>query len=169
MSATTSLPISRSRIRSRKRTCRPAYCRPRTVDFQAALSASSPRAAANEFHGSFFEFIQNQSLDALPFGAPGVANPNEKNPAAHQYQTGGTIGGPIRRNRAFFFFDYEDSRASAGQTSTYSVPNPAWFGGDFTSLYGSTTPMLFDPDTVAKNSPAASTSANLSCTTENTT
>jgi Carboxypeptidase regulatory-like domain/TonB dependent receptor len=115
------------------------------------------KSGGNTFHGSFFEFIQNGSLDAVPFGAPGVANPNPTKPPQHQYQTGGTIGGPIifpgfnGHNRAFFFFDYEDSRASAGQTMTYSVPNPAWFGGDFTSLYGSTTPMLFDPDTVAKN------------------
>ncbi|HUD54944.1 MAG TPA: TonB-dependent receptor [Terracidiphilus sp.] len=119
--------------------------------FSGGIISLVTKSGGNTFHGSFFEFIQNQSLDALPFGAPGVANPNEKNPAAHQYQTGGTIGGPILHDRAFFFFDFEDSRASAGQTSTYSVPNPAWFGGDFTSLYGSTTPMLFDPDTVAKN------------------
>jgi carboxypeptidase family protein/TonB-dependent receptor-like protein len=119
--------------------------------FSGGIISLVTKSGGNTFHGSFFEFIQNQSLDALPFGAPGVANPNEKNAAAHQYQTGGTIGGPILHDRAFFFFDFEDSRASAGQTSTYSVPNPAWFSGDFTSLYGSTTPMLFDPDTVTKN------------------
>ena len=64
------------------------------------------KSGGNQFHGSFFEFIQNQSLDALPFGAPGVANPNEKNPAAHQYQTGGTIGGPIHSQPRLFLLRF---------------------------------------------------------------
>jgi hypothetical protein len=110
------------------------------------------KSGTNQFHGSFFEFIQQGALDAVPFGSPGVKNTGKK-PDMHQYQTGGTIGGPIIKNRAFFFFDYEDSRAMAGAVSTYSVPNPAWFGGDFTSLFGATTPMLFDPDTAAPTAP----------------
>jgi Carboxypeptidase regulatory-like domain/TonB dependent receptor len=124
--------------------------------FSGGTESLVTKSGGNTFHGSFFEFIQNGSLDAIPFGAPGVKNTGTK-PDQHQYQTGGTVGGPILfphyngRNRSFFFFDFEDSRASNGQTSTYSVPNPAWFQGDFTSLYGSTTPMLFDPDTVTKN------------------
>lgn len=119
--------------------------------FSGGVISLVTRSGGNQFHGTFFEFVQNGTLDAVPFGTPGVANTSPTKPDQHQYQTGGTIGGPIVKNRAWFFFDYEDSSASAGQTGTYSVPNPAWFGGDFTSLYGSTSPMLFDPDTVAKN------------------
>lgn len=119
--------------------------------FSGGVISLITKSGTNKFHGSFFEFIQNGALDAAPFGSPGVANPNPTKPDQHQYQTGGTVGGPILKNKAWFFFDYEDSHASAGQTGTYSVPNPAWYGGDFTSLYGSTTPMLFDPDTVTKN------------------
>jgi hypothetical protein len=123
--------------------------------FSGGVISLITKSGGNQFHGSFYEFIQNGGLDAIPFGAPGVKNTNPK-PDMHQYQTGGTIGGPIfiphvlsARNKAFFFFDYEDSRQLVGQTSTYSVPNPAWSDGDFTSLFGSTTPVLFDPDTVA--------------------
>lgn len=129
--------------------------------FSGGTESLITKSGGNTFHGSFFEFVQNGSLDAVPFGAPGVANPDPTKPTQHQYQTGGTIGGPILfphyngRDRSFFFFDYEDSRASNGQTSTYSVPNPAWLQGDFTSLFGSTTPKLFDPDTVAKNASGA--------------
>jgi hypothetical protein len=108
------------------------------------------KSGTNQWHGSFFEFVQNGVMDAVPFGTPGVINTAAK-PPQDQYQTGGTVGGPIIKNRAFFFFDYENSHADVGSTGTYSVPNPAWYGGDFTSLYGATTPMLFDPDTVAKN------------------
>jgi hypothetical protein len=124
--------------------------------FSGGIISLNTKSGTNQLHGSFYEFIQNGALDAIPFGTPGAVNTGKK-PDMHQYQTGGTIGGPIvfpgfnGHDRAFFFFDFEDSRASAGQTSTYSVPNPAWLTGDFTSLYGSTTPMLFDPDTVAKN------------------
>lgn len=123
--------------------------------FSGGTESLITKSGGNEFHGTFFEFIQNGALDAIPFGAPGVQN-NGKKPDQNQYQTGGTIGGPILfphyngRNRSFFFFDFEDSRASNGQTSTYSVPNPAWYGGDFTSLLGTTTPKLFDPVSVYK-------------------
>jgi len=119
--------------------------------FSGGVISLITKSGGNTWHGSFFEFAQTGALDAIPFGTPGVQTVGSK-PDLSQYQTGGTVGGPIIRNRAFFFFDFEESRAQAGQTSTYSVPNPAWYGGDFTSLYGSTTPMLFDPDTVAKNS-----------------
>jgi outer membrane receptor protein involved in Fe transport len=109
------------------------------------------KSGSNEFHGSFFEFIQNGVLDAIPFGAPGAVNTAAK-PDMHQYQTGGTVGGPIIHNKAFFFFDFEDSKAVLGETGVFSVPNPAWFNGDFTSLFGTTTPFLFDPNTAQQNS-----------------
>ena len=110
------------------------------------------KSGTNLFHGSFYEFIQNGALDAVPFGSPGVKNTG-KQPEQHQYETGGTVGGPIMfphlydgHNKSFFFFDYENRHSANGQTSTYSVPNPAWYNGDFTSLFGTTTPALFDPD-----------------------
>jgi hypothetical protein len=125
--------------------------------FSGGVISLITKTGSNQVHGSFYEFIQNSGLDARPFGTPGHKNTSLK-PPMHQYQTGGTIGGPIfvphvfnGRDKAFFFFDYEDSRQLQGQTSGYSVPNPAWFDGDFTSLFGSTVPVLYDPDTVAKN------------------
>ncbi len=125
--------------------------------FSGGTESLVTKSGTNQLHGSFFEFIQNGGMDAIPFGSPGIKNTRGK-PVMHQYQTGGTIGGPIvfpgynGHNRSFFFFDFEDSRAANGAVNTYSVPNPAWFSGDFTSLFGSTTPVLFDPDTAAKNS-----------------
>ena len=110
------------------------------------------KSGTNLFHGSFYEFIQNGALDAVPFGSPGVKNTG-KQPEQHQYETGGTVGGPVMlphlydgHNKTFFFFDYENRHSANGQTSTYSVPNPNWLSGDFTSLFGTTTPSLYDPD-----------------------
>lgn len=114
------------------------------------------KSGSNEFHGSFFEFAQDGSLDAVPFGTPGQINTSSK-PDMHRYQTGGTIGGPIilpgynGHKRSFFFFDYEKSQETDGTTGTYSVPQTAWKSGDFTGLYGSTTPYLYDPYTVTKD------------------
>jgi Carboxypeptidase regulatory-like domain/TonB dependent receptor len=124
--------------------------------FSGGIISLITKSGSNELHGSFYEFVQNGALDAVPFSAPGAVNTNPK-PDMHQYETGGTIGGPIfiphvydGHNKAFFFFDYEDYRQLAGSSNTYSIPNPAWFGGDFTSLFGSTTPSLYDPDSVYK-------------------
>jgi hypothetical protein len=116
------------------------------------------KSGTNQLHGSFFEFVQNGTFDAVPFGTPGEINTSTK-PDMNRYQTGGTIGGPIAlphlyngRNKTFFFFDYEKSQETDGSSGTYSVPLTAWKSGDFTALYGSTTPYLYDPYTVAEDS-----------------
>lgn len=118
--------------------------------FSGGTESLVTKSGGNPWHGSYFEFIQNGALDAIPFGSPGVKNTNKK-PDMHQYQSGGTVSGPIKRNRAWFFFDYEYSSASSGAYAADKVPDPALYNGDFTSLFGSTTPVLYDPDTVAKN------------------
>lgn len=118
------------------------------------------KSGTNQLHGSFFEFLQQGAMDAIPFGAPGQVNKNSK-PDMHRYQTGGTIGGPVvvpgynGRSKSFFFFDYEKSSETDGTTGTYSVPQTAWAKGDFTGLFGSTTPVLYDPYTVAATKDAS--------------
>jgi len=109
------------------------------------------KGGGKEFHGSYYEFIQQGALDAVPFGSPGQVN-TAKKPDMHLYDSGGTIGGPIVRDRAFFFFDFEKISTASGAYAAYRVPDASIYGGDFTSLFGSTTPVLFDPDTVAQNS-----------------
>ena len=113
------------------------------------------KSGGNQFHGSYFEFVQNDALNAVPFGSPGQKQTSSK-PSMHQYQSGGTISGSILRNRAFFFFDFEDSRSASGTYGSYRVPDvttyPEMLEGDFSGVLGSTTPVLYDPDTVAKNS-----------------
>jgi hypothetical protein len=63
------------------------------------------------------------------------------------------------RNKSFFFFDYEKSSETDGATGTYSVPQTAWAQGDFTGLFGSTKPVLYDPYTVAATGTDASGNA----------
>ncbi len=120
--------------------------------FSGGTESLVTKSGGNQWHGSYFEFIQNGALNAIPFGSPGVKNTNKK-PDMHQYQSGGTVSGPILKNKAFFFFDYEYSTQAAGAYESDKVPSNMsdFANGDFTSLFGSTTPVLFDPDTVTKN------------------
>ena len=78
------------------------------------------RAGTNDFHGSLYEFLRNDKLDATNFFAnrSGAAKPAYK-----QNQFGGTIGGPVLKNRTFFFFSYQGTRIRFGQSYISSVPS----------------------------------------------
>jgi hypothetical protein len=75
-----------------------------------AIVNIATRSGANEFHGEVFEFIRNDALDARNFFDP-VDNPPFK-----RNQFGGAVGGPILKERTFFFFSYEGLRQRQGLT-----------------------------------------------------
>src|SRR5271155_963816 len=75
------------------------------------------RAGTNQFHGSLYEFLRNSALDARNF-FDGVSPP-----AFKRNQFGGSLGGPIKRQRTFFFLDYEGIRQGLGVTSVDTVPS----------------------------------------------
>jgi hypothetical protein len=76
------------------------------------------RSGTNSFHGSAYEFIRNDKLDAANFFEAGQRTPFRRN------QFGGTIGGPLAKNRTFFFADYEGIRQAKGIANLDSVPSP---------------------------------------------
>jgi len=117
--------------------------------FSGGTESLVTKSGGNAWHGTYFEFIQNAALNADGFA--GLGQKRSANAASHQYQSGGTASGPIIKNKAFFFFDFQYTTGAAGSTNNDKVPDPAVFGGDFTSIFGATTPVLFDPDTVAAN------------------
>jgi hypothetical protein len=83
------------------------------------------KSGGNEFHGDMFEFLRNTNLDARNFF-------DTARGAYHQNQFGGTIGGPIRRERIFFFADYQGNRIVQGiSTGQITVPTSAELGGNF--------------------------------------
>ena len=94
------------------------------------------RSGTNQFHGAGYEFFRNDKLDARTFFAPGKA--------PLRYNIFGTsIGGPIRKDKTFFFFNYEGSRRRTGTTiSDTIVPRPAEVNGDFSARRNFT---LIDP------------------------
>jgi hypothetical protein len=77
------------------------------------------RSGTNQFHGSAYEFIRNNKLDARNF----FDDPTQSTPPFKRNQFGGAIGGPIFKNRTFFFADYEGIRQSKGITTVATVPS----------------------------------------------
>ncbi len=89
------------------------------------------KSGTNHFHGSVFGFLKNYNLDANSWANnfAGVA----KQPFT-QAIIGGTLGGPIIKNKLFFFVDYEAARYQTGGTQNASVIPMAWRTGDFSAI-----------------------------------
>ena len=85
------------------------------------------RSGTNDFHGSAYDFLRNDKLNAKNFFATGV-------PPVRWNEFGVTVGGPIRKNRTFFFFDYQGDRQSVATTKNAGVPSAAERTGDFGEL-----------------------------------
>ena len=77
------------------------------------------KSGANQIHGSVFEFLRNTDLDARNFFSP-------ERSFYRQNQFGGTVGGPIRKNKIFYFGDYQGTRSNQGiDTGLIAVPSLA--------------------------------------------
>jgi Carboxypeptidase regulatory-like domain/TonB dependent receptor len=88
------------------------------------------KSGTNAFHGDVFEFLRNTDLDARNYFSPTRG-------AFDQNQFGGTIGGPIRKNKVFFFADYQGTRLTQGiDTGEIPVPSLAERAGDFGGFSG---------------------------------
>jgi hypothetical protein len=83
------------------------------------------KSGGNELHGALFEFLRNTDLDARGFFSP-------ERSAFQQNQFGGVVGGPIRKNKLFFFGDYQGQRTIQGlETGLVQVPTLANRTGNF--------------------------------------
>jgi hypothetical protein len=88
------------------------------------------RSGTNQFHGSAYEYLRNDALDARGFFAPTT-------PINKQNEFGATVGGPIRKDQTFFFGWYQGFRLrKAASNRTDTVPTPAMRGGDFSNILG---------------------------------
>ncbi len=94
-------------------------------EFSGGQISVITKSGSNAFHGSAFEFLRNTDLDARNYFSPTRG-------AFRQNQFGGTVGGPIRRNKIFFFADYQGTRETQGiDTGEISVPTAAERSGNF--------------------------------------
>jgi len=86
------------------------------------------RSGTNKFHGSAYEFLRDDSLDANDWFANRAG---DSIPPLRRHNYGGTIGGPIIKNKTFFFFDYDGLTQTGLSTRTGAVPSDAMRAGDF--------------------------------------
>ncbi len=108
------------------------------------------KSGTNQFHGDAFEFIRNSAFDARNYFDSG----SSPIPPFKQNQFGGTLGGPILKNRTFFFVDYQGTRINQSQTDISTVPSLAERSGNFSDLLtgvnapnGYDTGQIYDPTT----------------------
>lgn len=87
------------------------------------------KSGSNTYHGTVYEFFRNGALDARNY----FALPEEKAPKYQRNQFGFSLGGPVTRDRTFFFADYEGTRAHEGITRVTNVPTLAERRGDFSA------------------------------------
>src|SRR6266851_2965839 len=111
----------------------------------AAISVST-KSGTNDFHGTLYDFYRNDSFDANDFFSKraGVAKPsNKKNPFR------GNLGGPLMKDKAYFFADYEGTRITRGVTRITNVPTADQRNGIFTSaVKDPTTGLNFANNTI---------------------
>ncbi len=102
----------------------------------------STRSGTNDFHGSLFEYLRNNALDARNFFAVTKA-PLRLN------QFGAAVGGPIRKDKTHFFASWEQTRQTTGGTAIQTLPDPANRNGDFSRVFDAAGRLIpiFDPAT----------------------
>ena len=98
----------------------------------------------NEFHGSAYEFLRNDKFDAREFFAPA----GQAKPAYRQNQFGASLGGPIIKNKVFFFTNYEGFTKRRENVSVNTVPTEAMRRGDFSAVRD-----IYDPFSVRRTRP----------------
>jgi hypothetical protein len=98
------------------------------------------RSGTNEVHGSAYEYFRNTDLNTRSFFSATV-------PILHYNLFGASIGGPIRKNKTFFFFNYEGIRQSSQTTKIINVPSPAEVQGNFSA----DSYVVRDPTTPGRN------------------
>jgi hypothetical protein len=108
------------------------------------------KSGTNSFHGLGYEYVRNNYFDSNDFFSDRHGLPK---PKYNQNQFGGNIGGPVLKNRLFFFFDYEGTRIKQGVLRTSTVPLPNERIGDFSpataAAVGVKYPTIYDPTTCA--------------------
>jgi outer membrane receptor protein involved in Fe transport len=104
------------------------------------------KSGTNDFRGSAFEFHDNQRLRARNF----FLGPTQQKPVSIYNNFGGTLGGPIKRNKLFFFYSYDNTKQRQGAFGIYSVPTAPLRAGDFSGV----STIIYDPSTGDPNTGA---------------
>jgi hypothetical protein len=112
--------------------------------FAGGVINFTTKSGTNSFHGSAYEYLRNKVLDANDFFLNAAGQPV---PPFTQNQFGGNLGGPIIKNKLFFFGSYEGYRLRKGAAATGTMPTAAEFNGDFSNYRDSSGKVIpiYDP------------------------
>jgi hypothetical protein len=125
--------------------------------FNGGVVNLTTKSGTNDFHGTVFEFLRNEALNARNLFAPATAaDPNK--PVFRRNQYGGAVGGPVFKDRTFFFGDYQGTRQLIGRVVTSNVPTLAQRGGNFASTLGA--PLFLQTTTTGGVTTVAATTTN---------
>ncbi|MEZ5286645.1 MAG: TonB-dependent receptor [Vicinamibacterales bacterium] len=113
--------------------------------FNGGVVNLTTRSGTNAVHGTAFEFLRDEHLNARNAFAPAGG----ARPAFRRQQFGGVLGGPVRRDRTFFFADYQGQRQTIGRTVISTVPTLLQRQGVFTEPVGGRVPAIYDPASTA--------------------
>jgi hypothetical protein len=110
------------------------------------MIVATTKSGTNRYRGSLFEYLRNQAFDAPNFFSP-VADGKKQKPSLRYNVFGGSMGGPIKRDKTFFFASYEGSRRRDGSVRTFNVPSLLERTGDFSRTYTArgTVYTVYDP------------------------
>jgi hypothetical protein len=103
--------------------------------FNGGVVNLTTKSGTNDFHGSAFEFLRNEALNARNLFAPATAA-NPKKPVFRRNQFGFVLGGPVIKDKTFFFGDYQGTRQQIARVRTSTVPTLAQRQGNFSSSLG---------------------------------
>jgi hypothetical protein len=114
------------------------------ADAEQGLAGSSAitvvtKSGTNQIHGSAFEFHDDQHLKARNF----FQTPGSAIPLAINNDFGGTVGGPVKKDRLFYFLSFDGTRQRQSSPGFYTVPTAAFRGGDFSAV----TTTIYNPNT----------------------
>jgi Carboxypeptidase regulatory-like domain/TonB dependent receptor-like, beta-barrel len=106
-----------------------------------AVINATIKSGTNQFHGTAFDFLRNSALDSRGY----FELPNSPKAPFHQNIFGGTIGGPVKKGKLFFFGDYQGIRIGTSQTDISTVPTPDEINGDFSAALAQQGVTIYDP------------------------
>ncbi len=125
--------------------------------FNGGVINLTTKSGTNDLHGTVFEFLRNEALNARNLFAPATtANPTK--PVFRRNQYGFAIGGPVIKERTFFFGDFQGTRQSIGRVLISNVPTLAQRNGDFSSTLGA--PLFLQTTTTGGVSAVSATTTN---------
>jgi hypothetical protein len=116
--------------------------------FNGGVVNLTTRSGGNALQGSMFGFFRNEHLNSRNF----FQRANPARPEYRRNQYGGRLGGPVVRDRTFFFVDYQGQRQRIGRTVTSTVPTVLQRQGIFTEAIAGHVPVIYDPETTAGSS-----------------